>query len=258
MAETLFAEVPEEAGVDEFYRPLSGLAVAGFAVSWLSAAALFGAILWSVAALAIVLNLAALRHIAVTSRQGVALVRAGLIISVLFLSAAISSDWWHGFVTRRQAQRVADEWVAAVLGHDLPRAHQLTLAPNRRQADGEGLAEIYAKNPELQKDLRGFEQIESVNRAAHLKGENAAYWLEEMSLISDAYREAVAVRYAVRYEAEGEPQVVQSVVSIDPGAGVCAPRDRVARDDGRPPLRRHARAARPRGRGRRVRPLRPT
>ena len=109
MAETLFAEVREEGGTDESYRPLSGLAVAGFIVSWLSVAAFFGAVLWSVAGLAIVLNLAALRHVAATSRKGAGLARTGLVVSVIMLSAAVSYDWWHEFANRRRAGAPGDQ-----------------------------------------------------------------------------------------------------------------------------------------------------
>lgn len=208
MAETLFAEVPEEAGVDESYRPVSGLAVAGFAVSLLSAAALFGAVLWSVPALAIVLNLAALRHIAVTSRTGVRLARTGLVISFFFLSAAIGYESWREFSTRRQAQRVADQWLQAMLDGNVQLAHQLTLSPNQRQADIQGLPKIYAGSTALAKELQGFEQIETVRQVAQARGKDPTIRLRSRTLGADSRQESVTLRYELQYQDRGEPQTI--------------------------------------------------
>src|SRR6266513_2669038 len=124
MAETIFAEIGDDAGADNSYRPISGLAVAGFLGGCLSVAAFFGAVLWSVPGLAIVINIAALRHAAAAARKGAGLARAGLALSVLFLSAAISYGWWQEYVIRSQAQRIAELWVEALLSGDMQRAHQ--------------------------------------------------------------------------------------------------------------------------------------
>jgi hypothetical protein len=199
MAEAMFAEVREEAGIDENYRPLSGLAVAGFLVSWLSVAAFYGTPLWSVAGLAIVLNLAALRHTAVTSRKGAALARAGLMISVFLLTAAVSCDWMHDFVNERQAKQVADDWIAAMFAGDLRQAHQLSLVLPQRQPKDQ-LQAAYDASPSLRKDLEGYGQIETVRKVTEFRdGADApTAVLESVEQESDAYREGVKLRYELR------------------------------------------------------------
>jgi hypothetical protein len=214
MAETLFAEVREE-GIDETYRPLSGLAVAGFIVSWLSVAAFFGTPLWSVAGLAIVLNLAALRHTAVTARKGAALARAGLIVSVLSLTAAVSYDWMHDFVNRRQAQRVAESWIDAMFAGDLRQAHQLSLPLPQRQPK-EHLRAAYDESPSLRKDLETYGQIETVRNVAEFRdGANAlTASLDAVLQDSDQYKEGVTLRYDLRSDEKGEQKTVPLVLQL--------------------------------------------
>src|SRR5438045_9722357 len=111
MAETMFAEVRDDAGADKTYRPLSGLAVAGLVSGWLSATAFLCEVFWVVPVLAIATNIAALRQAASAARTGMGLARAGLVLSITFLMAAMSYGWWQDYMVRAQAQRVADMWV---------------------------------------------------------------------------------------------------------------------------------------------------
>jgi hypothetical protein len=216
MAETLFAEVRDEAGEDENYRPLSGLAVAGFVVSLLSVSAFLGAVMWSVAGLAIMLNLAALRHVAVTSRKGAGLARAGLVVAVMMLTAAASYDVWREFVGRRQAQRVAEQWIEAMLQGDLRRAHQLSVPPSRREIDVDRLEEIYGKNPTLTKDLEGYAQIETVRDVAQIARwpQTAPPALVSLAQDSSAYQEGADLEYELRYEEDGEQKSFPFVLPL--------------------------------------------
>jgi hypothetical protein len=214
MTETLFAEFREDAGIDENYRPVSGLAVAGFLVSWLALAAFFGAVLWSVAALGIVLNLAALRHVAATSRKGAGLARAGLVISVFSLAAAVSYDWLQGLLNRQQAQRMADDWIESVLSGDIRRAHQLSLPPSRRLPDADRLEAIYAESPSLLQDLEAYEKIEAVRTVREAQGRTVAKDIDLVAQREDTYREWVDLSYNLRYDDGDEHRTVPLVLQM--------------------------------------------
>jgi hypothetical protein len=240
MAETMFAEIREEAGSDNTYRPMSGLAVAGLIGGLLSATALIGGVMWFVPGLAIVTSIAALRQVAGTARKGASLARAGLALAVMFLAAAISYGWWQDYVIRGQAQRVADMWVEALLSGNVRLAHQLSLGPvpnmrppgvgqeptkgpmkgaamgPSRQSGGDRLEEIYSQNPALAQDLEAYGKHEVVAKVAEIghvnQGTIASRQMTSQS--TDPFQQIVGFRYELQYEENGHPETMSISLSV--------------------------------------------
>jgi len=216
MTEMLFAEIGDETTADDSYRPLSGLAVGGFILGCLSVVAIFSSLLWGIAILAVVLNLAALRHVALRARKGHGLARAGLALSVLFFTAALSYSWCQEELIRRQAQRIADLWLEAMLSGNLPLAHQLTLPPAGRESepDRETLAEIYRSRPTLAADLQTYAERPRIKKLAELAQANASARPRFAQHVQDLYREEVMFEYELRYEEDGKENVYSLPLSV--------------------------------------------
>jgi hypothetical protein len=205
MGETLFAEVPHDTGADQSYRPVSGLAVAGFIVGCLSVAALVSKVMWFVPALGIAINIAGLRQAAVTSRKGAGLSRAGLALSALFLAAGVSSSWYRDTLVRTQAQRVAERWLEAARAGNFRLAHQLSLSPDKRQASSEGLEAVYTGDATLAEGLQDYLKLEVMLRLSKLgqSPEPVTISASPVSWSNTEYQENVEFACDARYEQDG-------------------------------------------------------
>jgi hypothetical protein len=214
MAETMFADVREQVGAENSYRPMSGLAVAGLLLGCLSVAALLGRPLWSVPLAAAVVNLAAWRQVGGNVRRGARLCRAGLLLAVFFLSAAVVSDWFREWQIAGQSQRVADQWINALLAGHEEIAHQLSLEPGKRQIDAGELspAELkqrYDEDSQLAQERDAYRGNELVGKIKLLQDHfKAASPPKLKSQTTDNYREVMVFEYEFEREENGERQVI--------------------------------------------------
>lgn len=211
--ETVFAEVREQAAAESEYRPFSGLAVAGFVLGCLSVAAFFAPPLWMVAGVAIVVNLAAWRQVSGGQRQGARLCRVGMALAIFFLTAAVVVDTLRDWHAVRQAQRVGDDWVAAIRGGNLETAHQMSIEPYRRFREAAKMSpgdmkQRYTEVPILAVDCDTFRGLVHVKEILSLSADAATSPAKVRTFMRDNYREFVELEYEFHGGEQNEPRVV--------------------------------------------------
>jgi len=146
-----FADAPE-ADVAE-YRAVSGLAVAGAVLAVASAVVLIepaAQVVWSLPAIGLLLNTAALLRIARHDPPlvGRTAALAGLFLSVMFLVAAPVGAASFRRMLADEARQVADAWFAYLAEGQPHKAHQIALHPRHRQLLDERLWQFYRTSPQ--------------------------------------------------------------------------------------------------------------
>jgi len=127
------------------YRAVSGLAILGLVAGVVSLLALAAPLLWAVAIVAILVNLAALKRIQANAPAllGRKAAMAGLAISIAAFSAA-PADWIvYRRLVRQEAQQVATQWFDFLRANQPQKAHQLTVSPASRDPLDDKLWESY-------------------------------------------------------------------------------------------------------------------
>lgn len=164
---------PQDDELDD-YQAVCGLAVAALVLGLLSASALIHPALWLVPAAAVLLGAAALGRIA---RNAPALVgrkaaAAGLLLAVLFGTAAPTEWAFHRWLMDRQARRLAVVWFE-LLALDRPQgALQLTRHPRYRARMDAPIDEAYAEGLDARQELENYVQRPEV-RALLALGDKA-------------------------------------------------------------------------------------
>ena len=140
------------------YRALSALAVIAVILGLASALAILSPALWILPLAALVVAVVALRRIATADPPMVGRKAAllGLFLGVFWGVAGVTTHFSQQWIVRTQAQAVAQQWFQYMLRGQTPQAHQLTLAPGRRDLRVDELNTVYASTPALEERLEGF------------------------------------------------------------------------------------------------------
>ena len=148
----------EDNGQLSNYRPLSGLAVIAVVLGLASALAILSPALWILPLVGLVASVIALRRIALSDPPmvGRKAALAGLLLSVFWGVSGATTHLSQRWITRSQAQQVAHAWFQYMLQGHTPRAHQLTIDPERRELRLDELDTIYATTPHLVERLESF------------------------------------------------------------------------------------------------------
>jgi len=140
------------------YRAMSVSAVAGLILGLLSAVALVDPLAWLIPLGGVLLCVLALQRIA---RAAPALIGrkaalAGLVLSVLFGTAAVADRMTYRALMRSEGQRFARLWFDLLAQRDPKKAFQLTLAPRERHPLDEGLTQFYREGPRWHRMLLDY------------------------------------------------------------------------------------------------------
>jgi len=140
------------------YRAMSVSAVAGLVLGLLSAAALVDPLAWLVPLAGVLLCALALRKIALAAPAliGRKAALAGLVLSVLFGTAAVAERVTYRSLVRNEGQRFARLWFELLAERDPKKAFQLTLAPRERHPLDEGLSRFYREGPRWHRMLLDY------------------------------------------------------------------------------------------------------
>lgn len=190
----------DDATVDE-YRALSGWAVAALILGLLGPLALVNVWLTLIPLLGIVVAAVALVRIAVLSPAltGRKVALAGLFLSILFASAAAADQVAYWRAIDLEARRFAEAWFAYLSVKQPHKAHQLTVAPRRRQPLDDKLHEFYREGGPWHDELQSYVEQPVVRKLLAL-GERARVRYDTTEARgSDTRFVAVRQRFSVTY-----------------------------------------------------------
>lgn len=164
------------------YQALSALALGALVIGIVSPVAWITPVLWIVPGLGVLLALIAMRAIARNADQltGRKLAVGGLVLSLLFGSAAISQSlsrtWW----LRGEAQQVVQIWFELLSKDEPAQAHRWMTTPQKRHADDDSLWSYYRNTADARAALESFVQ-EPATRflLAHGSESKFRYWMSE-------------------------------------------------------------------------------
>jgi hypothetical protein len=150
-------ESPETEAFDE-YRSVSGLAVFGLFLGFLSLLAFTGPAGWIVPLITIVVCLAALWRIHSQGENMIGHKAAvcGLILAVLFGAMSVSQWFSYRWMIKRQARGIASAWFDLLTDGQPMKAHQLTLLPTERKPLDGPLLHVYQRGPTRRRELDEF------------------------------------------------------------------------------------------------------
>ena len=136
------------------YRSMSATAIAALVVALLGSLALAHPAAWFVPVVGVLLSMIALGRIQrrSDSLRGRNFAMIALLISGFFASCAPA--WYFGerWMLFAETREFSEEWLSAVMGGNLAKAHQATLAMRQRQPVGTLLDEYYANNESIRLD----------------------------------------------------------------------------------------------------------
>jgi len=148
---------PHDAEVAE-YRPVCAMAVVGLIFGLLSVAALVDPFAWLLPILGTVFSGWALIRISRNAPEliGRKAAVAGLVLSLLLGSAAVSQRLVSRLLLGRQAEQFAAVWFDALAHRRVHVAHQLTQPPRARRPLDETLWDFYRGGPRWREELQEY------------------------------------------------------------------------------------------------------
>jgi hypothetical protein len=188
------------------YRALSVPAVAGLILGLLSVVALVDPLAWLVPLTGVVVSAVALRKIAraapaLTGRRAAL---AGLVLSVLFGTAAVA-DWTaYRALTRHEARQFALLWFELLAEREPKKAFQLTLSPRERHPADEGLTEFYREGPHWHRMLLDYVDRPLVRTLLALGPRAVVRYYETRWQQSEGDREKLYQVFAVTFDDGGQ------------------------------------------------------
>ena len=146
----------DDLGLDQ-YRAIAPSAVAALVLGLASPLALIHPLLWIIPPLAAGLAAWALVQIAINrGLTGRSAALIGLMLALVFGSAAPARVLSRRWMLYHQARPVAAKWLELVRQGELEHAHQWTLSFRRRLSPGSPLKTFYANNANSQEELEKF------------------------------------------------------------------------------------------------------
>ncbi len=154
------ASMPRMRGEEPVEEPpaISGVSIVALVLGLAAALALTAPYMWLVPMVGAVVSVAALVSIARSPQPkiGKSAAIAGLLLSLLFGSWAISNHVTRNRLLFRQAEVYGQRWLRTVLDGDLHAAHQLKMVQDERQLPGTDLEAYYRDNTEANRSFREF------------------------------------------------------------------------------------------------------
>jgi len=202
------------------YRSVSRIAVISLLLGLLSFTAIFSPVLWCVPIVGVMLAVVALRTIPrdrdIMVGRGAA--KAALALGLVFLTFATTVNFVRQQTLYRLASPHAKKWIELVQQGHLLEAHQLHLSQRDRVSPDEDLEAYYEGNEEARQDMQAVFETPPLSKIVELgrRGKLRFEANEECGLLRDAGEEkdVVVQRYAIDYEADGQPQTFSFLVSI--------------------------------------------
>jgi hypothetical protein len=188
------------------YRALSAQAVLGLIFGLLSPLALVDPMLWWIPMVGVLLSGLAIRRIKKDdSLTGRKMAAAGLVLSVVFATAA-PTDWLlYRRMVRNEARQISSLWFQFLAQDEPQKAHQLTLAPAVRQLLDHRLWAFYRNDPKLRQALEGYVKAPTIRALLALGPKAQVRFFDTAGQIRDENDDDVVTElYAVTYEEEGE------------------------------------------------------
>ena len=201
-----FTENREEfAGEIPDYKRVSGLAVAGVALGFLTLATFWHSFFAIVAVAAVIVNLLALARIsrAAEPLAGRGLAFVGLGMSLVFSGSALTSINLRKFALKKQSREFVAEWFDHMLHGEPHLASIMTRSPGTRPPRDDSLWAFYRQNGEASNGLKTYVSREE-NRillavgqeaianktevlARHYECEGVEFRSNSVSVITDVY-----------------------------------------------------------------------
>ncbi len=158
MPDSSFSALPDVSEDDALeYRPVEAWAIVALLLGLASPLALVDPLLSLVPVIGLLAALVALSRISGDPlRPGRRAALAGMALSALFLMVPLAHYTSANWLLARQARPVADEFVKDLRERNPQQALLLTMVPDRRPPNDDGLWSFYRNDAESQQDLRMF------------------------------------------------------------------------------------------------------
>lgn len=186
------------------YRPLCLPAAVGLVLGAFSFLALLHPVMWFWPALAIGVNVYALRLLATSDRLvGRNAAVYGLCLSLAFGVAAPLRIYTYQWLAVHDAGRFGRQWIQALLDGNVYLAHQMAVMPNDRKALDEDLPAVYEQSDTLRTELDGYLKTPVVATLRSLGSRAVVRHYETERADTDGRNDLVEDVYAVTYEEDG-------------------------------------------------------
>jgi hypothetical protein len=174
------ASMPQMRGEEP--RSISGLSIVALVLGLAAALALTAPYMWLLPMAGVAVSIAALFSIArdPQGKIGKPAAMAGLLLSLLFGSWAISNHVTRERLLYRQAQQYGERWLQMVLEGDLHAAHQLKMTQDERQSPGTDLVTYYQEHTEANRSFRDFARQSPVAQLAQMGPEATVRWVDDV------------------------------------------------------------------------------
>jgi len=188
------------------YRALSVSAVVGLILGLLSVLALVDPLVWLLPLAGVLVSALAMGKIAraapaLTGRKAAL---AGLVLSVLFGSAAVT-DWvTYRALARSEARQFALLWFELLAQREPKKAFQLTLPPRERHPLDEGLTQFYREGPRWHRLLLDYVERPVVRTLLALGPRAVVRYYETGGQESGGDRDKLYQVFAVTFDDGGE------------------------------------------------------
>ena len=210
----------EDSGDLASYRPICGMAVVALVLGLFSIVAIMGQVFWGLPLLTIGVAMIALRRIRAADPPMIGRKAAwcGLFLGVLWGGAAVSTHYFQYWIARTQARQVAQQWFHFMLQGNTPRAHQLTMPPDRRELRVNELDAIYQTNPNLEERLTDFMEQSGPAEVVRFNADAQVEYLFTEDQFRDAETEHVMLVYEIADPREERP-ATRFIINTERKAG---------------------------------------
>lgn len=178
------ASMPRMRGEEPVEEPraISGLSIVALILGLAASLALTATYMWLLPLAGVAVSIAALVSIARApdGKIGKPAAIAGLLLSLLFGSWAISNHITRNQLLYRQAEVYGQRWLRTVLEGDLHAAHQLKMVQDERQAPGIDLEAYYREHTETNRSFREFTRQSPVPELVEMGPEAEVRWLRDI------------------------------------------------------------------------------
>jgi hypothetical protein len=192
------------------YRAVSVMAIVGLVLALCSAAGFGHPVFWTVAVVAVILNLVALRRIAEHSPPllGRTAALVGLAVALTLGAAAPTQYFVSAARSRQEARQLGRLWLEAITNHNPELAVELEQPPGARLGPEEDLRANYRDEPAAAKGLREFSERPLVEVISAAGQNSRIQYLETLSHQVTLQKERIKSLWRVTYNQGNEPKSV--------------------------------------------------
>ncbi len=185
------------------YRPLSKAALLSLLMGVLSSVAVFHPVLWVVPLLGLAISLGAIWKFTqhgseFTGRQ---MAIAGLLLAIVFGTAAPAKWYTSRQLIVRQSQAFADRWIELVRSGELEFASDFKMTPGFRRLAGMTLDGWYKIAPDAKDAHEMFADDNSVIRLSRMGKAGTVQFVKVLAVIRKNHSDVVRLEYEVSPDA---------------------------------------------------------